>query len=77
MPDELCDVLRDVLGALSRGMAITVAPTHTTLTTSDAAELLGVPRPTLVKLLEEAGLYGLADDATIQRMPHTDDGDHA
>lgn len=33
-------------------MAITVAPTHTVLTTSEAADLLGISRPTLVRLLE-------------------------
>jgi len=54
MPDELHEALRDVIGALAQGMAITVAPMHTTLTTSEAAQLLGVSRPALVKLLEDA-----------------------
>jgi excisionase family DNA binding protein len=52
LPDELYDVLRDVIGALAQGLAITVAPTHTILTTSEAAALLGISRPTLVRLLE-------------------------
>ncbi|MER5388387.1 excisionase family DNA-binding protein [Saccharopolyspora sp. NPDC002686] len=52
LPDELYDVLHDVVFALSRGLAITVAPRHTVLTTGEAAELLGVSRPTLVRLLE-------------------------
>ncbi|MER7081391.1 DNA binding domain-containing protein, excisionase family [Saccharopolyspora kobensis] len=52
LPDELYDVLHDVVYALSRGLAITVAPRHTVLTTGEAAELLGVSRPTLVRLLE-------------------------
>lgn len=52
LPDELYEVLRDVVAALSEGLAITVAPTHTMLTTSEAADLLGVSRPTLVRLLE-------------------------
>lgn len=52
LPDELFDVLRDVATALSEGLAVTVAPQHTTLTTSEAAHLLGVSRPTLVRLLE-------------------------
>ncbi|GAA1228642.1 hypothetical protein GCM10009676_08850 [Prauserella halophila] len=56
MPDELYDVLRNVLGSLAHGMAITVAPTHTTLTTGEAAQLLGVSRPTLVRLLEEGSV---------------------
>ena len=45
-------MLRDVLEALSQGLAITVAPVHTVLTTSQAAQLLGISRPTLVRLLE-------------------------
>lgn len=52
LPDELFEVLRDVASALSQGLAVTVAPQHTTLTTSEAADLLGVSRPTLVRLLE-------------------------
>lgn len=52
LPDELYDVLRDVVSALAQGLAITVAPQHTVLTTSEAADVLGVSRPTLVRLLE-------------------------
>jgi excisionase family DNA binding protein len=52
LPDELYEVLKDVVAALSQGLAITVAPQHTVLTTSQAADLLGVSRPTLVRLLE-------------------------
>ncbi|WP_189157398.1 helix-turn-helix domain-containing protein [Lentzea pudingi] len=52
LPPEIFDVLREVVFAMSRGLAITVAPQHTVLTTSEAAHLLGVSRPTLVRLLE-------------------------
>jgi excisionase family DNA binding protein len=52
LPEELYEVLMDVVAALSQGLAITVAPQHTVLTTSQAADLLGVSRPTLVRLLE-------------------------
>lgn len=53
LPDELFAVLRDVATALSQGLAVSVAPQHTTLTTSEAAGLLGVSRPTLVRLLDQ------------------------
>ncbi|KAA2263489.1 helix-turn-helix domain-containing protein [Solihabitans fulvus] len=46
------EVLRDVVRAMSQGLAITIAPHHTVLTTSEAAQLLGISRPTLVRLLE-------------------------
>lgn len=52
LPEELYEVLRDVVVALSQGLAITLAPQHTVLTTGEAADLLGVSRPTLVRLLE-------------------------
>lgn len=52
LPDELYEVLKDVVAALSQGLAITVAPQHTVLTTGQAADLLGISRPTLVRLLE-------------------------
>jgi excisionase family DNA binding protein len=52
MPDELRGLLTNVVMALRRGQAITVAPHALRLTTQQAADLLGVSRPTLVKLLE-------------------------
>ncbi|MGH3274206.1 MAG: helix-turn-helix domain-containing protein, partial [Streptosporangiaceae bacterium] len=52
MPGEVFEVLRDVVAALSQGLAITVARHQTVLSTSEAASLLGVSRPTLVRLLE-------------------------
>jgi excisionase family DNA binding protein len=51
IPDNLYDLLRDVVEALSHGMAISVAPHNTMLTTQEAADLLNISRPTLVRLL--------------------------
>lgn len=52
LPPEVHEVLVRVVEAMQNGQAITVAPLSTRLTTSQAAEFLGVSRPTLVKLLE-------------------------
>jgi len=52
LPAEAYRVLREVLEAMSQGLAITVIPQHTMLTTQEAADILGISRPTLVKLLE-------------------------
>ncbi|PXW31803.1 UNVERIFIED_CONTAM: excisionase family DNA binding protein [Williamsia faeni] len=52
LPGPLRQVLVDVLQHLSRGTAVTVEPHRTLLTTQEAADILGVTRPTLVRLLE-------------------------
>jgi excisionase family DNA binding protein len=50
---EVYQVLLGVVAAMGEGKAITVAPREQRLTTQQAADLLGVSRPTLVKLLDE------------------------
>lgn len=52
LPLEAFNVLRDVVEAMRVGKAITVAPVDQMLTTQEAANFLGISRPTLVKLLE-------------------------
>ncbi len=53
LPAEIYAVLRQVVEALQQGFAVTVAPRTLTLTTQQAADLLGVSRPTVVKLLDD------------------------
>jgi excisionase family DNA binding protein len=53
LPDEMYRVLRDVVEAMSKGFAITIAPHNTLLTTQEAADVLSISRPTLVRLLED------------------------
>ncbi|MCY3892005.1 MAG: helix-turn-helix domain-containing protein [Acidimicrobiaceae bacterium] len=52
LPAEVFDVLRDVVDVMSQGQAVVVAPVHQRLTTQEAADLLGMSRPTFVKLLD-------------------------
>lgn len=56
VPAAALKLFIEVLDELARGNAVTVAPVHAELTTQQAAELLGVSRPHLVKLLEEGAL---------------------
>ena len=52
LPPEVFAVLRDVVQAMAHGQAVTIVPVHQRLTTQEAADLLGISRPTVVKLLE-------------------------
>lgn len=52
LPAEVYQVLRQVVEAMSRGQAVTVTPNEPVLTTQQAAEILGVSRPTVIKLIE-------------------------
>jgi excisionase family DNA binding protein len=56
LPAEVYEVLRKVVDALAHGLAVTVAPQALTLTTQQAADLLGVTRPTVVKILDGGGM---------------------
>lgn len=53
IPREIYEVLVKVVEAMRNGMAVTLTPSSQTLTTQQAAELLGITRPTFVKLLNE------------------------
>ncbi|MFI9387177.1 helix-turn-helix domain-containing protein [Kutzneria sp. NPDC052558] len=53
LPTAVYEVLSQVITAMRAGRAITVAPLAQRLTTQEAADLLGVSRPTLIKLLED------------------------
>lgn len=52
IPSEIYEVLVKAVEAMRKGLAVTLTPSSMTLTTQQAADLLGVTRPTLVKLLD-------------------------
>lgn len=64
LPAEVVDALRQIVAAMSAGEAITIAAHSAVLTTQEAADLLGVSRPTLVHLLEDG------------KIPYTKPGRH-
>lgn len=56
LPIEAFNVLCEVVEAMRVSKAITVAPVDQMLTTQEAANFLGISRPTLIKLLEKGDL---------------------
>ncbi len=53
---EVYRVLRQVVDVMRQGKATLVAPRGLLLTTQEAADFLGISRPTLVKLLEDGAI---------------------
>jgi excisionase family DNA binding protein len=53
LPEEVYRVVVEVVEAMREGKVITLVPHTQRLTTQEAADFLGVSRPTLVKLLED------------------------
>ncbi|WP_426563795.1 helix-turn-helix domain-containing protein [Angustibacter sp. McL0619] len=72
IPASVHRVLRQVVEAMKAGKAVTVAPQNKLLTTQQAAVLLGVSRPTVVKLID-AGELAAQTPGTRRRMVKLDD----
>lgn len=56
LPTSALTLLVSVLGELAAGHAVHIVPVHAELTTQEAANMLNVSRPHMVKLLEEGHL---------------------
>ena len=64
LPRSALDLLRKLLAEMAQGNAVTVVPVHAEVTTQEAADMLNVSRPHLVKLLKE------------EKIPYTMVGSH-
>lgn len=56
LPSSAVQLLMDILVNISQGNAVQVLPVHAEVTTQEAADILMVSRPYLVKLLDEGKL---------------------
>lgn len=56
LPPELDGVLRTVLSVLARGGTVTITATPQEVTTTTAAGILGVSRPTVMKMIRDGDL---------------------
>lgn len=52
LPTSALTLLMEILGELASGNAVQIVPVHAELTTQEAANILNVSRPHMVKLLE-------------------------
>jgi excisionase family DNA binding protein len=52
LPGHVVQLLLDILSEMAQGNAISVMPIHAELTTQEAANMLNVSRPHLVKLVD-------------------------
>jgi excisionase family DNA binding protein len=53
LPVPLVDLVRSIVGELASGRGVTVLPADTVVTPAEVAELLGLSRPFVVRLLDE------------------------
>lgn len=53
LPDEVYEILVRVTSSMRAGNAVSVVPYAMRVSTQEAAEMLGISRPTLVRLLEQ------------------------
>lgn len=72
LPESAYRALLLIVEAMAAGKAVTVAPQNQLLTTQQAADLLGVSRPTVIKLID-SGELPAETPGTRRRMIKLDD----
>ncbi|MDT0378602.1 helix-turn-helix domain-containing protein [Streptomyces sp. DSM 42041] len=73
VPSPLLEVLRAAAGELSQGHAVTILATETELTPAEAAALLGLSRPFVVRLFDEGAIPSTHLPGSRHRVVRLDD----
>lgn len=71
MPGSMAELFVSMVTALHAGQPITFVPQNATLTTQEAADVLGMSRPTVIKLID-AGDLSCERVGTHRRIPVRD-----
>lgn len=56
LPRQAVELLRHVLAEMAQGNGVSILPVHAELTSQQAADVLNVSRPHLIKLLEQGAI---------------------
>lgn len=52
LPKQLLEAMAHVAQAMQEGLAVSIVPHATTISTQEAADILGISRPTLIRMLD-------------------------
>ena len=72
LTEQLHEILKRVVQALSNGQSISILTRDQEISTQQAAEILGLSRPTVVRLIEEGELSAHVPGAVRRKLRLTD-----
>ncbi|GAB4939856.1 MULTISPECIES: helix-turn-helix domain-containing protein [Mycobacterium] len=68
LTEQLHEILKRVVHALSRGQSISILTRDQEISTQQAAELLGLSRPTVIRLIEDGELHAHVPGAVRRKL---------
>lgn len=68
LTEQLYEILKRVVNALSRGQSISILTRDQEVSTQQAAEILGLSRPTIVRLVEDGELHAHVPGAVRRKL---------
>lgn len=68
LTEQLHEILKQVVNALSHGQSISILTRDQEISTQQAAEILGLSRPTVVRLIEDGELHAHVPGAVRRKL---------